>query len=204
MIAIIVQANINSVNSTKKIRVACMGDSITDEYISDYPSQLQSMLGENYTVESFGVMGATALLDTHHPYYYEHKFGSAKTFLPDIAVVMLGTNDARTDNFQSIENFVSDYTKILNQIQLLGTKPKIFIVKPPPIFENNLDLQGESFAETIIPLIEKLGNEQKISVIDVYSEMKNHPEYFVDGVHPNTEGATVIATQVHNAIISLN
>lgn len=202
LVTIIVQDNINIVNKTNKIRVACMGDSITDN--SNYPSQLQNMLGENYTVEGFGIMGATVLLDTYRPYVYQRKFSAAKKFLPDIAVIMLGTNDARTDNFQSIDNFVSDYIKILNQIQLLGTKPKIFVVKPPPIFENNLDLQPESFSEKIIPLIEQLGKEQKITIIDVYSEMENHPEYLIDGVHPTTEGAKVIATQVHNAIISSN
>jgi len=177
-----------------------MGNSITDEHLSNYPSQLQTMLGENYTVESFGISGATVLFDTYHPYWHTIDFIEAQEFFPDIVVIMLGTNDARTDNFQSINNFVADYTKILNQIQVLDSKPKIFIVKPPPIFENDLDLVPESFSEKILPLIEQVGNENNIEVIDVYSEMKNHPEYFIDGVHPNNEGATVIATQVYNAI----
>ncbi|MEJ2243725.1 MAG: GDSL-type esterase/lipase family protein [Candidatus Bathyarchaeota archaeon] len=193
---------LDNVNKTNKIRVACMGDSITEEY--NYPSQLQTMLGENYTVDNFGSSGATVLFDTHNAYWNTDDFFEAREVLPNIVVIMLGTNDARTDNFQSIDNFVADYTKILNQIQLLGTKPKIFVVKPPPIFDNKYDLQPESFSEKIIPLIEQVANEQKITIIDVYSEMKNHPEYLIDGVHPTTEGAKVIATQVYDAIISSN
>ena len=181
-----------------------MGDSITDEQFSSYPSKLQSMLGDNYTVESFGVMGATVLFDTYWPYVYQPEFSAAKKFLPDIAVVMLGTNDARPDNFGSIDNFVADYKKIIKQIQILGTKPKIFLVKPPPIFENVVELVPENFSEEIIHRIEEVANDQNIAIIDVYSVMENHPEYLIDGVHPNSEGASVIATQVYNAITASN
>jgi len=193
---------LDNFNKTNRCRVACMGNSITDEHLSNYPSQLQTMLGEKYTVKSFGSSGATVLFDTYHPYWHTIDFFEAQEFFPDIVVIMLGTNDARTDNFQSINNFVTDYTKILNRIQLLDSKPKIFLVKPPPIFENDLDLVPESFSEKIIPLIEQVGNEQNIEIIDVYSEMKNHPEYFIDGVHPNNAGAKVIATQAYIAINS--
>lgn len=204
LVAIVVQANINIVNDNKKIRVACMGDSITDANISNYTNQLQTMLGENYTVESFGIMGATVLFDTYWPYVYQHEFSSAKKFLPDIVVIMLGTNDARPDNFGSIDNFVGDYIKLIKQIQLLGSKPKIFVAKPPPIFENVVELVPENFSEEIIPRIEEVANSQNLDIIDVYSVMENHPEYLLDGVHPNSEGETVIANQVYNAITSSN
>jgi len=201
LVVIIVQANINVVNDPKKIRVACMGDSITDDHFSNYPSLLQNMLGDNYEVESFGIMGATVLFDTYWPYVYQTEFFEVKKFLPDIAVIMLGTNDARPDNFGSIQNFVQDYTKIIKQIQMLESKPKIFVVKPPPIFENIVELAPENFSEEIIPRIEEVANSQNLEIIDVYSLMENHPEYLIDGVHPNTEGAGVIASQVYDAIV---
>ena len=39
-------------SASEPIRVACVGDSITA--VSGYPSDLQSMLGNNYTVGNFG------------------------------------------------------------------------------------------------------------------------------------------------------
>jgi lysophospholipase L1-like esterase len=198
--AIIVQVSLNA-NQSKISRVACMGDSITDNTFTRYTIDLQTMLGDKYDVGTFGIAGATALYDTYWPYAYQTEFLEGKNFQPDIVVIMLGTNDARTDNFESIDNFVEDYTKIIKQIQSLGTKPKIFVVKPPPIFENSLDLQPESFSEEIIPRIEQVANEQQLEIIDVYSVMQNHPEYLLDGVHPNNKGSNVIATQVYNAII---
>jgi len=123
-----------------------------------------------------------------------------KTFYP-ILLIMLGTNDARTDHFKSIENFVPDYMKLINEIQEIESNPKIFLVKPPPIFDN-VELKNVNLLEGIIPRIEQIANEEGLLIIDVYAALENHPEHFwKDGVHPNSEGATVIANEVYEAII---
>jgi lysophospholipase L1-like esterase len=181
------------------IRVACIGDSITE--LPYYPDELQTLLGANYTVGNFGAGGATVLLDTDKPYIDQVEFVRAKNFLPDIAIIMLGTNDARTDHYNSIDNFVSDYMKLISEIKALESKPKIFLVKPPPLFDNELELKNENLLEGIIPRIEQIANDEGLPVIDVYAALENHPEYFWDGVHPGSEGGTVIANRVYEAII---
>jgi lysophospholipase L1-like esterase len=188
-----------SLNGMKTIRVACIGDSITRLY--GYPSMLQALLGDNYTVENFGSSSSTVLLNTDKPYMYEVEFTQAKEFQPDIAVVMLGTNDARTDYFKSIDNFVSDYLILIDELQALKSNPKIFLVKPPPLFNNSFSLENVNLLEGIIPRIEQIANEKGLPIIDVYSALENHPEYFPDGVHPNSEGSTIIANDVYNAIL---
>lgn len=199
-IHIVYEINLNNSSRDKLIRVACIGDSIT---YSGYPDKLQGDLGINYTVRNFGVNSTTVLLNTELPYMYQFDFTRAKYFLPDIAIVMLGTNDARTDHFKSIENFISDYSKLINELQVLKNHPKIFLVLPPPIFPNDFSLENENLVEGIIPRIEEIANEKGLQIIDVYSALENHPEYFPDdGVHPNSEGATVIANIVYDAIIN--
>jgi len=199
ILAIIFETSLNSTNSVNVIRVACIGDSITR--LPDYPNELQASLGANYTVESFGSSSSTVLLNTDKPYINEVEFTRAQQFLPDIVIVMLGTNDARTDHFKSIDNFVPDYMKLINEIQALESNPKIFLVKPPPIFDNELELKNVNLLEGIIPRIEQIVNEQGLLIIDVYAALETHPEYFQDGVHPNSEGATIIANEVYAAII---
>ena len=152
-------------------------------------------------MENFGVGSATVLLDTDKPYMDQIEFVEAKNFLPDIVIIMLGTNDARTDNYQSIENFVSDYMKMVNEIQTLESNPKIFLAKPPPLFDNELELKNENLLAGIIPQIEQIANAEELPLIDIYSALENHPEYFWDGVHPSNEGAAVIANTVYEAII---
>ena len=54
------------------IRVACVGDSITEgagaSGGNSYPSQLGKMLGEKWTVGNFGVSGTTMLKKGDSPY----------------------------------------------------------------------------------------------------------------------------------------
>lgn len=198
MLAIIFETSLYSINSAKKIRVACIGDSITES--TNYPRDLQTMLGDGYMVGSFGVSGSTVLFDTYTPYIDQSAFTRAKNFLPDIVIIMFGTNDARTDNFKSIDNFVADYMKLISEIQALNSNPKIFLVKPPPIFDNEFELKSVNLLEGLIPRIEQVANELGLPIIDVYSALENHPEYFQDGVHPSREGATLIASEVYKAI----
>jgi lysophospholipase L1-like esterase len=54
----------------------------------------------------------------------------------------------------------------------------------------------------IIPKIQQVASDLGLPVIDVYSPMLGHPEYFVDGVHPNYEGASVIAETIYQQITS--
>ena len=41
-----------------------------------------------------------------------------------------------------------------------------------------------------------------LPTIDVYSAFGDRADYFKDGVHPNSQGAALIATEVYNAINS--
>lgn len=179
-------------------RVACIGDSITQ--FSTYPTDLQTMLGTSYNVREFGISGSTVLFSSFTPYIDQREFQRAKQFLPNIVIIMLGTNDAREDYYQSIANFVADYKQLVREVQALESKPKIFLVKPPPIFDNDLDLSNVNMLEGVIPGIGQVAEELSLTLIDVYTPLVNHPEYFSDGVHPNNEGATVIASEVYKAI----
>jgi acyl-CoA thioesterase-1 len=199
ILAIILENTVYNNGSANLIRVACIGDSITE--LPYYPDDLQTLLGSNYTVGNFGAGGSTVLLDTDKPYMDQVEFVKAKNFLPDIVIIMLGTNDARTDHYKSIENFVSDYMKLINEIQALESNPKNFLVKPPPLFDNEYEMKNENLLEGIIPRIEQIADEEGLLIIDVYAALENHPEYFWDGVHPSSEGATVIANEVYAAII---
>jgi lysophospholipase L1-like esterase len=40
--------------------------------------------------------------------------------------------------------------------------------------------------------------------IDVYDALGDQPDSFIDGVHPNSQGASVIANEVYNSMDSIN
>jgi lysophospholipase L1-like esterase len=180
------------------IRVACVGDSITEG--SGYPADLQIMLGANYHVESFGVSGSTVLLNSDRPYLNQNACKKSKVFQPSIVIIMLGTNDAKITTSEFIDNFSEAYKKLISEYQALASNPEIWLVKPPPILENNLDLSDTNLQQDVIPRIEQIANELDLHTIDVNTVLIHYPEYFMDGVHPNSEGAAVIANEINQAI----
>ena len=180
------------------IRIACIGDSITE--ISNYPEDLQAMLGSNYVVGNFGVSGSTVLLGTNRPYMAQTRFLDAKKFSPDIVIILLGTNDAKESFFGSIENFSSQYKLLITQFQLLPSKPAIWLAYPPPVYPNEIGVNNQNIFEGVIPRIAQVADELGLPTIDVYTALTGHAEYFIDGVHPNHDGAYLIASTVYYAI----
>jgi acyl-CoA thioesterase-1 len=202
IIAVVLTAVLFQYTPVNPIRVACIGDSITA--VSDYPVDLQSMLGSNYTVSNFGVVAATLLSTTSKPYIYEKALLRAKVSQPNIVVIMLGTNDAHVANYPLIDSFVADYERLIGEFQVLSSKPEILLVKPPPIFTNKFNLSNANLVEGIIPRIEQVAKDLGLSTIDAYTPFVNHPEYFKDGVHPTSQGASIIANEIYMGIIRAN
>jgi acyl-CoA thioesterase I len=184
------------------IRVACVGDSITGG--TEYPADLWMQLGANYTVGNFGVSGSTASMNSTKPYMNEGAFQEAKDFKPDIVIIMLGTNDANPTIRLGNDSFVGDYVKLVEAFKALSSKPQVYLVKPPPVFCNGSTPSAEIFRGKVIPTVEQAANRANVPVIDVYSALANRSNYFPDGVHPDRQGAVLIADEVSKAITRHN
>jgi lysophospholipase L1-like esterase len=182
-----------------KTRVACIGDSITE--LSGYPNILQQLLGDSFTVGNFGACGTTILLNSESPYVQCRAYTSAKDFQPDLAIVMLGTNDANPNFDIYYSGFVADYLLLIEVLNVLASKPKVWIVRPPHVFDETW-LSGRVLRSIIIPAVDEVAKQAKLPVIDVYSATDN-PQLFFDGVHPNDTGAKIIADVIHQTIISI-
>ncbi len=159
------------------------------------------MLGTaEYTVGEFGFGGAAVTIQSEIAYMNQTEFESAKEFLPNIVVIMLGTNDAYPSRQDYLSNFEDDYKILVGGFQSLSTKPEIFIVLPPPIFSNALGPDGAIFVNDVLPLIRQVAAELSLPAIDVYTPLIHSPECFWDGLHPNSQGAKIIAVQIYDAI----
>ncbi|HUK84725.1 MAG TPA: GDSL-type esterase/lipase family protein [Candidatus Acidoferrum sp.] len=184
----------------KLVRVACVGDSITQA--SGYPAKLQLLLGTDYFVGNFGVSGSTVSLNSTRPYMNQTAFQKAENFKPNVVVIMLGTNDARTDLSQYNKTFEATYDQLVSSFQNLESNPQIFVVDSPPIFTNNPDYNNTYLVNNVIPQIDNVANNLSLPAVDIYDAFTNHSDYFMDGIHPNIEGTALIASEVDNAIIS--
>ena len=201
-----------------QIKVACVGDSITYGHgISDwtknsYPVLLQSILGEEYHVANFGSSGACVNPAGDQPYVGREIYQAALDYDADIIVFMMGTNDAKPENWTSEEKFLEDYEALLKSFTKGESAPKIYLALPAEAYFSedcdpdtgiaSYDIQPaviDVIAETIQLYASTNGIE--MNVIDIHSLTEANPKWFeVDGIHPNNDGAKAIAEAVAEAI----
>ncbi len=198
----------------RKLRVACIGDSITYgagvQMTRDrdaYPVMLSDLLGEDYSVLNYGISGKTLLNETKTPYREMAFFEESQRIQPDIVLIMLGTNDSKEFNWNAGE-YERQLGEFVDIYKNLPGSPEVYLMTCCAAYgaEDNdvvaFHVNKSVIANELNPMIRRVAVKCEIPVIDIYNVTKDHPEYFVDGVHPNAEGNEVIAQAVYEALVS--
>lgn len=193
----------------KKAKVGCIGDSVTKGYGikgkgQSYPEQLQMLLGDGYEVGNFGHSGATLLTKGHNPYIQTQEFRNALVFAPDIVVISLGLNDTDPRNWPNYgTEFMSDYTALIDSFRTINPKVEVYVCKMTPIFSGHKRfLSGtRDWFNEIQDLIPKVASANGAKLIDNYSPLVSRLDLFDDFIHPDMEGAKILATTVHRSLV---
>ncbi len=193
----------------QKTRVACVGNSVTygagieNREVNSYPSQLQVMLGEDYIVGNFGRSGATLLRKGHNPYNLTEEYKKALDFNADQVVIHLGLNDTDPRNWPNHRGeFIEDYMTLINSFRERNPDVKIYVCRLTPISHRHSRFKSgtRDWYWQIQATIEQMAASQDLQLIDLQKELYVRPELLPDGLHPNGDGATLIAREVYGAI----
>ena len=190
------------------IKVACIGDSITDGHgidlrdVNGYPAQMQKMLGAGYHVRNFGLSARTLMNSGDLPYMNEGIWQDALAFQPDIVVLMLGTNDSKGYNWVHKKDFAGDLKTMLDALQALPSQPRIYLCKPIPALKDSWTISESVITGEIVPMLEKAVKKEKLEgIIDLHAALEGHPEMMQDdGIHPNAAGVRKMAETVAKVI----
>lgn len=190
-------------------KVGCIGDSVTRGYGikgkgQSYPDQLQVLLGDGYEVGNFGHSGATLLQKGHNPYVETADFQEAIAFAPDILVISLGLNDTDPRNWPNYGiSFVSDYTELIDAFKKVNPKVEVFVCTMTPIFSGHSRyLSGtREWFNAIQKLIPAIADANGAKLIDNYSPLATRIDLFEDFLHPDAQGAGIIAATVSRSLI---
>ncbi len=189
------------------IKITCIGDSITegvgarDRRTQTYPAQLQTILGEEYKVMNAGTSGIQ--MNNYLPRWQ----GKIKAFQPDIVTIKLGTNDTKGRRHNDPNNkaafdkrYKESTLKVLDFLNGLESKPKIFLCYPVPVFKDKWGINEKSITEDIIPSSTEIAKEKKLTIIDLYKALEGKGNLVPDGVHPNEVAYKIIAETIAEAI----
>ncbi|BHH84219.1 GDSL-type esterase/lipase family protein [Desulforhopalus sp. 52FAK] len=189
--------------------IVCVGDSITygfklsDPAHNSYPAQLSQKSNGVWNVTNMGVNGATVLSKGDIPYVAQKQYVELKKTAPSVVVIMLGTNDLKNNNWTHIDEFISDYVKMINGFHHLSSKPKVFVCSIPPIlvdYPNGINAERQGLINS---LIKEAATITGAKYIDVNAKFLANNKYSIDGVHPSKAGASLIADLVFKSIVTI-
>lgn len=193
---------------TVPLKVACIGDSITEGATlanptqESYPPRLQRLLGTNVVVRNYGVSGRTLLKKGDFPYWKEGAYTQSRNWGPDVVIIKLGTNDSKPYNWKYGTNYVSDFEAFIDSYATLPSQPRIVLCTPAPVYRNGaFDIQPGTVATNIAPAVRDLAARLGLEVIDYHTRLAGHGEWFPDTVHPNTRGMAVMAAIANDSIL---
>lgn len=193
----------------EKVRVACVGNSITygmrlpDRESQSYPVQLQQMLGEGYEVGNFGKSSATLLARGYMPYIRQEEYRQALAFKGDIVVIHLGVNDTDPRCWPHYrDEFLTDYLDLIDSFRKANPDCCVLIARLSPIGVNHhrFDSGTREWREQINVEIEKVAKTAGVQLVDFEEPFYSRPDLIPDNLHPNPEGARLLARTVYSAI----
>lgn len=193
----------------QKTKVACVGNSVTYGYKIEnreancYPAQLQRMLGDAYAVENFGHSGATLLNKAYRPYTQQEAYQKALTFAGDYVVIHLGLNDTDPRAWPNYrDDFVRDYLSLIESFRQTNPRCKIWICRMTPISHRHPRFKSgtRDWFWMEQALIEEISRIANVSLIDLHEGLYDRPDLLPDAIHPNAEGAGILARTVYGAL----
>lgn len=190
--------------SDSAVRVACVGNSITDgagidmAEVKGYPAVLSRRLGAGYAVKNFGVSGRTMCNSGNRPYMAEPAWRDCQEWNPNVVVIKLGTNDTKTINWEgkAEKDFTPCLQAMVDTLRALPSKPRIVLCTPIPAFQDEWTIRDSVIVNGVIPQLEAFAKENNLELVDLHTpflDAVNQKWMTSDKIHPNDKGAQEMA-----------
>jgi Ca2+-binding RTX toxin-like protein len=218
-----VSVNLGTGEATAVLKVMPFGDSITYGVISSgtvkneqsggYRIYLwNDLLGSDLAVDYVGSLlsGPSSFPDRDNAgfrgetidYLNSVDANLLSTYQPDVVLLMIGTNDAKTD---TAAQMISQLRSLLISIATNDPNATIFVAQIPPAYASARDPAVIQQYNAMIPgLIEELNDTYKVVLVDTsdltLADITAPPAD--SGVHPTAAGYEKLAADFYNAMVA--
>lgn len=186
------------------LRVACIGDSITfgaflpNRDVTSYPARLQALSDGRLATTNLGASGHTLIKAGKLSWWNSPALAQAVEFQPEAVVIMLGTCDVVEP--EKLAGYETDLHALVDYFSALPSAPCIWLATPPPIPTVRQWKLNWRLNYHVIPAILRVAQTRRIPVIDVNAALHGRADLFPDHLHPDAEGASIIAHAVWDAL----
>ncbi len=198
---------------TTLIKVACIGDGITHGTSSvsvnthAYPIYLQQLLGFKYYVANYGTPNKKMTdfdvkTDDETNDGTTTEYERSISFVPDVIILMLGTNDADPKNSSwSAGGYAKLYSesaaRMVTSYRKLNPNVQVYIVSPPA--EAKSTLWRENLV-TISQWNRTISEDLDCNFIDIFSASTALGWDFPDNLHPKNEQYADLAKAIYDGL----
>jgi lysophospholipase L1-like esterase len=144
----------------------------------------------------------------------------------DVVIAMLGTNDAKKNNWLNLGNetqYKHDTAKMIDALLALPSKPKVYIATPPPLYHATYTMNQSAVGVIIPQILKEIATMKGVGFIDMITPLGgwpalSRPDFFLpnstnggcdtpgkckgDGCHPDDAGHNAIARVVAGVIVT--
>lgn len=166
-------------------KVMCVGDSLTVASrngswngIQPYTALLQDKLGEGYHVYNAGSSGAT-FFGSINSYSATEYYTYAKTYKPDIVIIMLGTNDFIVRNYlssNSEETVAQAYIDFINYFRGLESAPQVILATVPNCSRIDASNLRDNYNKAVA-MQKRVAQNLGLAVLDMAALTADWPAY---------------------------
>jgi hypothetical protein len=128
--------------------------------------------------------------------------------LPNLVVIMLGTNDGVPRVWDSGKShFVADYEELIDTYEKLSSKPRVYSIIPIPAGTGPFGHDPNIIADEIGPAVKMAAMSKNVTTIDGFNAFggKNFDKSLygtMDQIHPNAKGQGILADAVYAVLES--
>jgi lysophospholipase L1-like esterase len=207
-----------ALNHVPSKTIMALGDS-NGAFAFGWPQQLQA-LRPNDMVLNYSISGNTIGFDNQDKAVLntlkniESYFEQATNFSSqiDAVVIMLGTNDCKTDFDRELKNVPENYKKLIRYIKSQnfthGETPEIIVVSPPPYGDDAiLDDEYHGANKKVLWLnkeFKKMVRTENCKFLDVHSAILPVFDHITsDGIHLRPEGQVIVARMIDKILTNI-
>jgi lysophospholipase L1-like esterase len=112
-------------------------------------------------------------------------------------IILCGTNDI----LQSTPNLTAELTANLQAMAVTANNAGIEVVlgELPPLTSNGVDMN--TTVNAVNAAIIQLAAQNGYLLVDYNTPLTGHPEYFVDGIHPNAAGYAAMEKELSAVVL---
>jgi acyl-CoA thioesterase I len=187
-------------------KLACVGDSIT-ALSSSWCGVIAKKMPE-WMVKNFGVSGTNLAKGVGQPYWSSAQYKPSHDFLPNLVVIMLGTNDGVPRVWQGGKShFVMDYEELIDTYEDLSSKPRVYLIIPIPAGTGPFGHDPNIIADEVGPAVKMVAMNKNVTTIDGFNAFggKDFDESLfgaTDQIHPNAKGQGILGDAVYAVLES--